>query len=232
MARFLIRDFALANSAYIGAVVHFFGVDAGEADEENLITLYEGLTGSGTLRNPQRLDGEGMNPAPIYADEECIARVSGLAIDDHDTGIIQQVGVDATYAGAVMTPSGADVVNPAYPYTIIWATEIRNPSGVWTVGDPTKLIVPAGATIGTLHGQIAWTGIAADAYVAATWYKNGVATPYRNVSGKAAVTNPPLQVHTPTLVLVPTDAWTLVADSSDATSNIDVSDTWAEMRLG
>ena len=232
MPRFLIRDFALANSAYIGAVVHFFGVDAGEADEENLITLYEGLTGSGTLRNPQRLDGEGKNPAPIYADEECIARVSGLAIDDHDTGIISVPGGEApTYAGAVMTPTGADVANPTYPYTIIFATAVRNPSGVWTVGSPTKLIVPVGWTGGRLRGQVAWTAIAADAYVAATWYKNGVATAYRAVSGKAAVTNPVLQVVTPMLVLVAGDEWTLVADTSDATSNIDISDCWAEMEL-
>lgn len=231
MPRFLIPDFGLANSAYIGAVVHFYDVVDGERGED-LITLYEGLTGSGTLRNPQRLDSEGRNEFPIYADEAWIAVISGLAIDDHETGIGSVPGGEsATYAGAVMTPSGSDVANPTYPYTIIFGTAIRNPSGVWSAGSPTKLIVPVGYTGGSLHGQIAWTAIAADAYVTATWYKNGVATPYRAVGGKAAVTNPVLQVQTPTLVLVAGDEWTLVGDTSDATSNIDVSDCWAEMRL-
>ena len=233
MARFLIPDFGLANSMYIGAVVHFYNVVAG-ARGPTLITLYEGLTGSATLRNPQRLDGEGKNPAPIYANEATIAVVSGLAIDDHDTGIINSLTGTPSYAGAVMTPSGADVANPAYPYTVIWGTALRNANGVWVIGTPTKLIVPAGYTGARLIGQVAWTAIAADAGVQATWYKNGSAVYAgvgRALGGKAAYTNPVLQVLTPSLVVVAGDEFTLVIDSTDATSNLDVSDTWGEMEL-
>lgn len=232
MARFLIPDFGLANSAYIGAVVHFYDVVDGERGDD-LITLYEGLTGSGTLRNPQRLDGDGKNVSPIYADEATIAVVSGLAIDDHETGVITSLTGTPTYAGAVMIPSG-DVVNPTYPYTVIWATAVRNANGVWVIGTPTKLIVPVGYTGARLTGQAAWLGIAADAGVQATWYKNGSAVysgTGRALGGKAAYTNPVLQVRTPSLVVTAGDEFTFVIDSTDATSNLDASDTWGEMEL-
>lgn len=233
MPRFNIRDFGLARSAYIGAVVHFYDVTDGERGDD-LITLYDGLTGSGTLRNPQRLDGDGKFAAPVYADEATIAVVAGLAIDDHETGIITSQTGTPTYAGAVMVPSGADVTNPSYPYTVIWGTALRNANGVWVVGSPTKLTVPAGYTGARLRAQAAWTGIAADAGIQATIYKNGTAV-YpgvgRAVGGQAAYTNPVLQVETPSLVVTAGDEFTLVVSSTDATSDLDVSDTWIEMEL-
>lgn len=230
MARFNIPDFMLANSAYIGAVVHFYNVVAG-ARGPTLITLYEGLTGAGSLTNPQRLDAEGKFTVPVYADESTIAAVSGLAIDDHETGIITALIGTPAYAGAVMTPSGADVANPTYPYTVIFGTEIRNSPTCWIVGSPTRLTVPVGYTGARLKAQAAWTGIAADAGVQATIYKNGAATPYRALGGKAAYTNPPLQIVTPSLVVTAGDYFTLVIDTTDATSSLDVSDTFMEMEL-
>lgn len=234
MARFAIRDFMLANSAYIGAVVHFYGVDVnGVIDLDNLITLYEGLTGSDTLPNPQKLDGDGKFVVPAYADESCIGRVSGLAVDDHDTGIISANVGTPSYAGAVVRPS-ADVVNPAYPYVVIHATVIANPLAVWSAGSPTKLTTPAGYSKVRLKTRASWLNIAADSGVQLTIYKNGSAV-YDGVgkalSGKCVYTNPTLECSTPWLDAVQGDEWTMVIDSTDASSNLDASDSWFEMEL-
>jgi|GEM_PF-3623856 len=86
--RVSVIDFQVANAAYPGATVTFYTVDANGVKTATLATLYEGLSGSGTLTNPQTLDSKGKLAQPVYIDTSVIATVSGLSIADHDTGII------------------------------------------------------------------------------------------------------------------------------------------------
>lgn len=91
--RVCISEFITANDAYIGATVSFYTVDGAGAKTSTLATLYDGVTGSGTLSNPQTLDSDGKFSQPVYMDEAVIAVVSGLSVSDHETGVINLVMV-------------------------------------------------------------------------------------------------------------------------------------------
>ena len=231
MARFAIRDFQLGNTIYIGAAVYFYTVSGG-VKTTTLATLYDGFTGSGTIANPVRLDSEGKFPQPVYSEVALIATVSGLAIPDHDTGIIQSLTGTPSYKGCVIRKA-ADVVNPAYPYAIPWDTEDRDTNSIHdNAVNPSRMTIPAGFTGARIKAQVAFLNILADAGIQVTVYKNGVALPYgRFLSGKAAYTNPVGYVETPTLNVVPTDYFEIVINSTDATSDFDASDSWAELEL-
>mgnify|MGYP001574175642 CR=1 FL=1 len=90
MPRASIQDFALANPVYAGATVTVYRVTAGVKTAIK-ITLYDSLTGAGTLLNPQTLDSNGKLIQAVYIDEDWIATVSGLTIADHDTGIVSNL---------------------------------------------------------------------------------------------------------------------------------------------
>ena len=66
----------------------FWTVDANGAKTTTKATLYDTVTGTGTLANPMTLDGFGnLQPIP-YIEEGVIASVTGSPFPDHDTGII------------------------------------------------------------------------------------------------------------------------------------------------
>ena len=87
-----IPDFAQANSIYIGATVTFWTIDGSGVKTSTKATLYDAVTGSGTLANPVTLDSEGKFSQPVYIETAVIATISGLTIADHDTGIIAVIG--------------------------------------------------------------------------------------------------------------------------------------------
>lgn len=88
MPRTVIKEFALANPLYRGAVVRFYTV-VGGAKSNVLATLYRSTTGSELLANPQQLDSRGASKQPIYAAVPVIATVDGIHVPSHATGIIQ-----------------------------------------------------------------------------------------------------------------------------------------------
>jgi hypothetical protein len=88
-----IRTFSLANPIYVGATVTFYTVDGNGAKTSTKVTLYDASTGTGTLSNPQALDSDGKFSAPVYIEVPTIAAISGLTVDDHDTGIIFFTGI-------------------------------------------------------------------------------------------------------------------------------------------
>lgn len=87
--RTAVQDFALANRIYAGATVALYTVDEDGEKTATLATLYDAVSGSGTLDNPQTLDSKGKFAFPVYIDEPVIGVVSGLDnVDSHETGII------------------------------------------------------------------------------------------------------------------------------------------------
>lgn len=82
-----IKDFQLANAMYKGASVSFYTVADGEATS-TLATLYEGLTGSQTLENPQTLDSRGKFKQPVYIEVPVVAVIDGIGFASHSTGVI------------------------------------------------------------------------------------------------------------------------------------------------
>ena len=85
-----LREFALANPLYAGAVVTVYGVTAGGLkDTSNLVTLYQAPTGTDTLVNAQKLDSRGMWPQVPYVDEAVIMDISGPHVASHATGVIE-----------------------------------------------------------------------------------------------------------------------------------------------
>jgi hypothetical protein len=82
-----IRDFALANAAYIGAQVAFYVPDPTGAPTTELAILYADLTGTDLLPNPQTLDSRGKFPQPVYIEQPVIGTVT-ISEGSHSTGII------------------------------------------------------------------------------------------------------------------------------------------------
>ncbi len=86
--RTLLRDFQLANIGLIGCTLTVYTVDAAGAKTSTKATLYDSLTGSGTLSNPQGLDSEGKAERPIYHDVPVVCEVTGAHVATVNTGAI------------------------------------------------------------------------------------------------------------------------------------------------
>lgn len=102
-----LSDFSLANLAYAGVTVAVYGVLNGAKNTADLVTLYDDITGVGTLTNPQVLDSEGKWPVPTYAEVSVVIQVTGTATGDHDTGIIYPSLSDADVAAAATSATAA-----------------------------------------------------------------------------------------------------------------------------
>lgn len=90
--RTYLSDFALANPVYAGATVSVFEVDIATLEvTTTLATLYDAISGTGTLTNPQTLDSEGKWVAPPYVETAVVMQVSGASVPSHQTGITQPV---------------------------------------------------------------------------------------------------------------------------------------------
>ena len=90
--RISIPDFSLGNPIYVSATVTFYTVDGSGNKTTTKATLYDSVTGTGTLSNPQILDSEGKFQNPVYIEQAVIGSITGLTIPDHDTGIIAVAG--------------------------------------------------------------------------------------------------------------------------------------------
>lgn len=88
--RTYIQDFALANKIYANAIVTAYTVDSSGKKTSTKATLYDTLTGSDTIANPQTLDSKGKFSRPVYVQEDVILSVTGLGnAPDHDTGVLR-----------------------------------------------------------------------------------------------------------------------------------------------
>lgn len=88
LVRALLTDFNEANPLYAGAAVHAYTVDPStHVATVTHATLYDAITGSGTLSNPLTLDNEGKWVIPPYADVPVILHITGATVADHSTGI-------------------------------------------------------------------------------------------------------------------------------------------------
>ena len=121
--RALFPRCVLANRAYIAATLTLFTVDGNAVKTTTKAKLYDNLTGTAELANPQTLDSDGKLEQAVYVEEAVISTVSGLSIADHDTGIFHPTGswrgdwVTATlyYAGEyVRAGANADSTNDIY----------------------------------------------------------------------------------------------------------------------
>ena len=137
--RTYLSDFALANPVYAGATVSVFEVDPATLEvTTTLATLYDAISGSGTLTNPQTLDSEGKWVAPPYVDTAVVMQVSGASVPSHETGI---TGGSSSYRGTWATDTaylfgdtvrdGADGANTRNIYICVtphtsgtWATDL------------------------------------------------------------------------------------------------------------
>ena len=92
-----LGDFGLANPLYSGAIVRVYTVDPDtQTATTNYATLYEDVYSSGTLSNPQTLDGEGKWQQPVYVDRAVVLDITTSGLATHQTGI---TGVIAAYRG-------------------------------------------------------------------------------------------------------------------------------------
>lgn len=88
--RTLLRQFSLANDAYITAKVTVYTVDPDTNERtDTLATLYSELSGTATVQNPYTLDGFGKFLAPVYHDQAVVCVVNESQLGTHETGIIR-----------------------------------------------------------------------------------------------------------------------------------------------
>ena len=83
-----IRDFSLANNAYVAASVSFFIPDDDGLPTAAFAILYADLTGPTNLPNPQILDSEGKFAQPVYVDAAVVGQVQ-IGIETFNTGVIR-----------------------------------------------------------------------------------------------------------------------------------------------
>lgn len=86
--RYSIPLFQVANKVYAGTSVTFYTVDGSGQKTATKAILYDGPAGSGTLSNPQSLDGDGKFAQPVYCEDPIIAVIAGLSAPSGETGII------------------------------------------------------------------------------------------------------------------------------------------------
>lgn len=84
-----ITELSIDNPAYANALVTVYDADADGEKTDTETTLYEALTGSSTLANPQRLDSRGKWKQPVYVENACICEIdTGSNSTSHDTGVV------------------------------------------------------------------------------------------------------------------------------------------------
>lgn len=82
-----LPDFDRFNLVYSHATVTAWNVVAG-AKGTTKITLYDDITGTGVLANPQTLSSRGHWGQDLYVDEATILEVTDLTAGNHDSAVI------------------------------------------------------------------------------------------------------------------------------------------------
>ena len=104
-----IRDFSLANNAYVAASVSFFVPDSAGLPTAVLATLFAALTGATNLPNPQILDSEGKFQQPVYVDVAVVAQVA-IGLTTFNTGVIRPSLTSADLTRAAQSAAQAQAM--------------------------------------------------------------------------------------------------------------------------
>lgn len=132
--RYLLPIFIAANPLYAGASVTLYTVDGSGNKTATKATLYDSMTGTGTLSNALTLDGDGKQQQPVYLETAVIADIAGLSVPDHSTGIIAiPIESKGTWATATVYKPGDVVVDGAAGANTgsVYYCNARHTSGTW-----------------------------------------------------------------------------------------------------
>lgn len=134
--RTLLKQFSLANSAYIAASVAFYRVDPDTKERtDTLATLYAGISGVAQVANPYTLDGNGKFATPVYIEEPVVGVINESDLGTHETGIVspQSSGwrgdwsAEESYLPGELVRDGSEGLNTLN----IYSCEVEHVSGVW-----------------------------------------------------------------------------------------------------
>lgn len=158
--RALLDQFQLPNVAYIGCSVTFYVADATGAATAVKATLYDDLTGSGTLLNPQNFNSEGALAQPTYIETAVVPVVAGAHVVSQTLGVVCPPGgargdwATATiYLPGDIVTDGAAGTGTGDIYAVVnfhqsgtWATDAANANKLKLVFDVSALSIAPDAT--------------------------------------------------------------------------------------
>jgi hypothetical protein len=161
MTRRLLDQFQLPNIGYVGCSLSVYVSDANGQPTANLATLYEDLTGTGTLQNPQKFDSTGALKQPTYIDVPVVPIVTGGHVVSQTLGFIAPPGgARGNYvaAGTLYLPGDIVIDGPAGAgtfdlYAVVnlfasttWATDVANAAKLKLILDVSALNIAPDAT--------------------------------------------------------------------------------------
>lgn len=160
--RALLDQFQLPNVGYVGCTVTLFVADGTGSATAVKATLYDGLTGSGTLSNPQTFNSEGALQQPTYIDVAVIPTISGDHVGSQTLGVVCPPGGargDYVAGGTLYLPGdfmtdGAGGANSHDLYAAVnlfaattWAADHVDASKLKKVLDYSDIVADAAAGI-------------------------------------------------------------------------------------
>lgn len=153
--RALLDQFQLPNMGYIGCTVTFYTASASGAATATKATLYDDLTGTGTLLNPQSFDSDGKLAQPTYIEVAVVPVVTGAHVASQTLGVVcppgggrgdwatatQYLPGDIVTDGAAGGATGDIYVVVNFHVSGVWATDSANANKLKLVLDVSTLSI-------------------------------------------------------------------------------------------
>lgn len=134
---------------------------------------------------------------------------------------------DIRFRGALVH-FASNIVNPSNitsSYIVAWDTEDYDTDGIWSAGDPTKLIVPTGVTRVKVKAQLVSTATVAANATFSIQILKGASSSYIGMGGHnygiGSFTDTYCQAETQAIVVSAGDAFTCQAVCTDGTMTLD-----------
>lgn len=133
LPRTAIQGFSLKNNAYLLATVTFYVANADGTASATKATLYQDLTGVGTLANPQTLSSIGALLQAVYVDQDVVAVTTNAGAANATSGVLPYEGgnrgawVTATKyftKDIIIGPSGSGQDGNIYVSHSIWTSSV------------------------------------------------------------------------------------------------------------
>lgn len=143
---------------------------------------------------------------------------------------------------ALIYQTAPQTITDATPTDLTWGAAAKNDLTMWTIGDPTKLVVPAGVKAVRVAGAIQYAAMSvADKFLKLNLQKNGAAT-YYGVPSQTTSTNAgssaiySISITSPVLLVTPGDYFQLntvqFTSASQATNQASTAyTTWFSMEI-